>query len=312
MSRKIILDCDPGIDDALAICLALFDPRLEVLAITACAGNTDAGQATQNVHTLIERLDPPLMPRIGAALDPGPGCAVSNGAELHGERGLGTAQWAPVSRQHSIPSDKLMIDRLRANPDKVTVICTGPLTGLAHALNRDPAIAGMIDQVIIAGGSVNHIGNVTPTAEFNIHFDPASARAVFHSPITKILLPLEITRRLEFGWELVERLPGKHTRVGSILQELVPHLFRSTRQRLGLETVFFQAILPLIFANDSSLFSCQSMAGDVELSGELTRGTTVFDRRSPQSWRNNMEVVVDLEVESAMDEFYQLMKFVAR
>jgi len=312
MARKVILDCDPGIDDALAICLALFDPRLEVLAITACAGTTDADQATQNLHTLIERLDPPLMPRIGAALDPGPGCAVSNGADLHGERGLGSAQWAPVSRQHSIPSDKLIIDRLRANPGKVTVVCTGPLTSLAHALSRDPAIAGLIDQVIITGGSVSHVGNVTPAAEFNIHFDPASARAVFHSPITKILLPLEVTNRLNFGWELVERLPARHTRVGDILHDLVPHLFRSTRQRLGLETVAFQAILPLIMMIDSSLLTFQPMAGDVELSGELTRGTTVFDRRLPQAWRNNMEVAVDLDVESALEEFYQLMKYVAR
>lgn len=312
MGRKIILDCDPGIDDALAICLALSDPRLEVLAITACAGTVDADQATTNVHTLVERLDPPLMPRIGAALNPGPGCAVSDGSDLHGERGLGSAQWAPVSRQHCIPSDKLIIDQVRANPEQVTIVCTGPLTGLAHALNRDPAIAGMIDRVILTGGSVANIGNVTPSAEFNMHFDPVGARAVLRSQTTKLLLPLEVTNRLEFGWEFVERLPSRSTRVGELMQEIVPHYFRTTRQRLGRETVAFQSLMPLVLLNDSSLFSFQPMAGDLELTGELTRGTTVFDRRLPQVWRNNMEVAVDLDLDSAFDEIYQLLKYVAR
>ncbi|MCA9183263.1 MAG: nucleoside hydrolase, partial [Planctomycetales bacterium] len=87
MARKVIIDCDPGIDDAVALALALFDPRLEVVAITACAGTVDADQATQNVRALVERLDPPKIPRIGSALDPGQGAAVSNGTLLHGEDG---------------------------------------------------------------------------------------------------------------------------------------------------------------------------------------------------------------------------------
>lgn len=312
MARKVILDCDPGIDDALAICMALFDPRLEVLAITACAGTTDAGQATQNVQTLIERLDPPVLPRIGAALDPGPGCAVSNGSELHGELGLGSAKWAPVSRQHNIPSDKLIIEQVRSNPNEVTIVCTGPLTGLAHALNRDPAITGLIDQVIIAGGSTACNGNVTPSAEFNIHFDPFSARAVFLANATKLLIPLEVTNRLDFGWEFVERLPSRHSSVGAVLHELVPHYFRALRTRHGRETASFQSLLPLIMLIDSSLVTFQSMAGDVELTGELTRGATVFDQRVPQVWRNNMEVAIDLDIDSCIEEINQLLKYISR
>ncbi len=96
------------------------------------------------------------------------------------------------------------------------------------------------------------------------------------------------------------------------MQEIVPHYFRTTRQRLGRETVAFQSLMPLVLLNDSSLFSFQPMAGDLELTGELTRGTTVFDRRLPQVWRNNMEVAVDLDLDSAFDEIYQLLKYVAR
>lgn len=309
MTRKIILDCDPGIDDALALSLALFDPRLEVLAVTACAGTSDADQATQNVQNLIERLDPPRMPRVGAALNPDPGCAVTSGSELHGERGLGCIDWEPVTRQHSTPSDKLMIEQVRANPEKVTILCTGPLTGLAKALNRDASIAGLMDQVVLAGGAAGSIGNVTPSAEFNFHFDPPSARAVFRSLTTKLLIPLEISNRLSFGWELVDRLPPRHTRVGAILHDVIPHLLRSTRQQLGLETVTFQAVLPILLAVEPSLLKFEPMAGDVETTGELTRGATVFDQRSPQRWRNNIDVAVDLDVESAEEVFYHLLKY---
>jgi inosine-uridine nucleoside N-ribohydrolase len=309
MARKVILDCDPGIDDALALCLSLLDPRLEVLAVTACAGTTDADQATQNVHMLVERIDPPLMPRIGAALNPGPGAAVSNGSDLHGERGLGMADWQPATRQHLTPSDKLIIEQLRAHPGEVTLVCMGPLTGIAKALNRDPAVAGLIDSLIIVGGSAEGKGDVTPCAEFNFHFDPASAQDVILSPITKSLIPLEVSRELCFGWELVDALPGRYSKVGSILHDIVPYFLRSNRQILGRETVSFQAILPILMLVDTALFEFHPMAGNVEIGGELTRGATIFDRRTPRQWRNNMEVAVGLDVDAAKEAFYHLLKY---
>lgn len=312
MARKLIIDCDPGIDDAVALALALFDPRLEVVAITACAGTVDAEQATQNVRALVERLDPPRIPRIGEALDPELGAAVANGTLLHGDDGLGNADWMPVSRQHSMPSDKLIADRLRTDPGKVTVVCTGPLTNLAKALGRDPALVPMIDRVIIAGGSVTATGNVTTAAEFNMHFDPQSAQAVFHSATTKSLLPLEISEELSFGWELVEALPPRYTKVGEVLNEILPHLFRATRQHMGQETVSLQAILPILMLVEPMLFEWDEMAGAVETSGELTRGATVFDQRSPRQWRPNMEVATKIDVDAASDAFYNCLKFAAQ
>lgn len=303
------MDCDPGIDDALALCLSLLDPRLEVLAVTACAGTTDADQATQNVHMLVERIDPPLIPRIGAAVNPSPGAAVSNGSELHGERGLGMANWQPATRQHLIPSDKMIIEQLRAHPGEVTLVSMGPLTGVAKALNRDPAIAGLIDHLIVVGGSVDGKGDVTPCAEFNFHFDPESAQDVVLSPVTKSLIPLEVSRELSFGWELVEALPAKYTKIGSILHDIVPYFFRSTRQLLGMETVSFQAILPILMLVDASLFQFQPMACNVEVGGELTRGASIFDQRRPQQWRNNMEVAVGLDADAAKEAFYHLLKY---
>ena len=311
MARKIIIDCDPGIDDAVALALALFDPRLEVLAITACAGTVDAERASANVVSLVERLDPPKIPRIGAAIDP-EGAAVGNGTLLHGDDGLGNTHWAPVSRQHGLSSDKLIEKELRANPGEVTLVCTGPLTGVSKAFGRDSGLAELVDRVVIAGGSVNLAGNETATAEFNMHFDPRAASHVFRSPTTKSLIPLEITEELQFGWELMEKLPPAYTKVGGVLEKIIPHLFRSTRQHLGKETISLQAVMPILMLVEPMLAEWRTMAADVEISGELTRGATVFDRRQPPQWRPNMEVGFNLDLSAARDAFFQCLKYAAQ
>lgn len=312
MARKVIIDCDPGIDDTVALALALFDPRLEVLAITACAGTVDAERSTQNLQSIVERLDPPRMPRLGAAVDPELGAAVANGTLLHGEDGLGNARWEPASRQHLMPSDKLIGDRIRAFPGEVTILCTGPLTGVARALGRDSSLISMVDRIIIAGGAISGIGDVTAAAEFNMHFDPHSARTIFQSATTKTLIPLEITSRLTFGWELVDSLPERYTRVGEVLQTVVPYLFRSTRMHLGQETLSLQAVFPILAIVEPMLLEFEVMAGDVETTGELTRGATVFDRRATRLWRRNMEVASQIDVEAARDAFYNTLKFAAQ
>lgn len=312
MARKVIIDCDPGIDDAVALALALFDPRLEVVAITACAGTVDAEQATQNVRALVERLDPPRMPRIGSALDPELGAAVSNGTQLHGEDGLGNLHWTPVARQHTMPSDKLIADRLRADPGNVTIVCMGPLTGIAKAMGRDPALVPMVDRIVIAGGSLNGIGDVTPSAEFNMHFDPPSAQTVFHSATTKSLITLDMARELSFGLDLLERLPPKYTKVGAVLAEIVPFYWRAARQQLGHESITLHAVLPLLMLLEPMLFEWEVMAADVETGGELTRGATVFDRRVPRQWRPNLEVATSIDKVAAYDAFYNCLKFAAQ
>ena len=309
MARKVIIDCDPGIDDAVALALALFDPRIEVVAVTACAGTIDAGQATDNVRTLVERLDPPKIPRIGSALDPDLGAAVANGTLLHGESGLGNSDWQPVSRQHTLPSDKLMDNEIRANPNEVTVVCMGPQTTLAKCLGRDKGLSSLIDRVIVAGGTVHHAGDVTATAEFNMHFDPTAARAVFQSPTTKSLLPLDVTSKVRFGLELIEKLPGSYTKVGEVLDELLRYLFRSTRQNLGQESISLQAVWAVLMLVEPMLFEWTTMAGDIEVSGELTRGATVFDCRPQPLWQPNLEVATLVDIGDAKRTFFEALRY---
>ena len=308
MPQKVLIDCDPGIDDAVALTLALFDPRLEVVAVTACAGTVDAERSTRNVQALIEQLDPPRRPRIGAAMDPD-GAPVLDGREIHGDDGLANTRWDAIGRQHQMTSEKLISDQLRANPGELTIIAMGPLTGIARAFQRDPSVIPMVHRLITVGGSLRANGDCTPCAEFNMHFDPASAEVAIQSLTTKTLIPLEVSTKLAFGLELIDSLPPKYSRAGKVLHSLIAHFFRTNRQLLGHETISFQALMGVMMVTDRSLFETSEMAMRVEETGELTRGMTVFDHRLQRKWRKNVEVATHVDVDTARDLFYNALQY---
>ena len=299
MVRKVILDVDPGIDDAMALCMALFDRRLDVLAVTATAGNVSAEQSSLNLQAIVEQLDPPRWPRIGAAREPDHGHPI-DGRHIHGADGLGNADLNVAELHHRHEADKVICDVIRDAPDSVTIIALGPLTNVARALARDPEIASMIGRIHIMGGAIAG-GNVTPAAEFNMFCDPAAASAVFHSPTTKTLIPLDISRQVVMTYDQMDELPGEDTKVGALLHCIVPFFFRSHRLNLGCEGIQVHDLVALVAVLHPELFVMQEMAGDVETGGMLTTGATVFDRRERQQWQTNMEVAVDIDVPAVVD-----------
>jgi purine nucleosidase len=300
MPRKVILDCDPGIADALALAIALFDPELDVLAATAVAGNVNAEQANRNLQGLIEHLDPPRWPRLGAGVEPEVGAAV-DACHLNGEDGLGNCGFTVAELHHQHASDKLIYDIVRAEPNEVTVVCLGPLTNLARALRRDPQLSTIIGTLIMAGGSVHGVGNVTAAAEFNMYFDAASASEVFRSPITKTLVPLDVTSKVVFDLSLLDELPDESTRAGALLRRLATYYFRAHRQELGLEGFYLHDCVALLAALQPELFSMEEMVGDVETAGRLTTGATVFDRRRRHPDLPNMDVAMKIDAAAARD-----------
>lgn len=296
MMRKVVIDCDPGVDDAFALCLALFAPQLEVLGVTAVEGNAPAEQITQNVQSVVGLLDPPRFPRFGHAspLLPGP---PTSSLRFYGRDGLAGFAAEGTALHHEHPSEKLLCDIVRAAPSQVTIITLGPLTNLARALRREPQLATLIDRIVIMGGAVDGVGNVTPSAEFNLHYDPESAREVFQSRTTKTLIPLDVTRRIAFSIDLVNLLPPTGTRLGDFLHQILAASFRAHRQYCGLETIFLHDVVAVMAVIYPELFTTQELWGDVETRGELTLGATVFDRRSFARSLPNMEVAVDVNVE---------------
>lgn len=300
MPKKILIDTDPGIDDAVAICLALFDPRIEVIGITATAGNVDGHQATTNVLTLLDQLDPPKWPRVGAA-NISDRVPAADARHIHGEDGLGDAGLVGAELHNQRPAEKVISEAVRESPGEVTIVALGPLTNVAVALQREKELAGLIDQIIMIGGSVDGIGNISPAAEFNMYCDPEAARVVFASPTTKTLIPLDVTQRVAISLDFVNELPSATTRAGALMRKIVPFLFRSCRRELGQESIYLHDVLGILYVVHPELFETKEMAGDVEASGTLTRGATVFDRRARPAWRNNMEVAVSVDETAILD-----------
>lgn len=306
MPRKIILDVDPGIDDAVAVCMALFDPTLEVVAITSVGGNVSPQQAAKNVQVILSQMDPPRWPRIGAATAPEHGLP-AEGRRIFGPDGFGGVAFEVAVRRDLHPSEKIICDEVRTAPEAVTILACGPLTNIARAFLRDPQLPSLLGQLIIVGGTVSGPGNITPAAEFNIYCDPQAARSVFRAPCTKTLIPLDVTNRVELTLDILHRLPDENTRVGRFLRKLLPAAFRAYRQQLGLEGIRIHDVVGLVALKRPELFSFVEMAGDVETMGELTLGATVFDRRRVPAWRPNIAVATDVDRQGVIEEIIRAL-----
>ena len=298
--KKVIIDCDPGIDDAVALCLALFEPRLDVVAITATEGNVSAQQSSRNVQAIIDQLDPPRLPRLGTA-SPADQAPMIDSGRMHGSDGLGNSGFAVSQLHHQHPSEKIIIDAVRAAPEQVTIVALGPLTNIARAFQRDPALPTLVNRIVMMGGSVEGIGTATASAEFNMYYDPISARDVFRSPTTKTLIPLDVTRQVTFSMNLLKELPSETSRIGDFLHKILRYSFRAYHQCLGQESIYLHDVVALLAAIHGDLFETEEMAGDVETSGELTSGATIFDRRPNRQWLPNMEVAVGVDAAAIGD-----------
>jgi inosine-uridine nucleoside N-ribohydrolase len=302
MARKVILVSDPGIDGALALALALFDPEVDVLGVAATAGNVGAEQATRNVQTVVEHIDPPRWPRIGAAL---PVEYDVDGTRLHGPGGLGGGKFPCAQLHHSHPADKLITDLVRQNPKEVTVVLMGPATVFACALDRDPELAALVERVVMLGGAWHEPGDASPAAEFHFFCDPAAARQVLRCGAPILLLPLDVTHKLLLSPSDLMQLPGRETRAGRFLGQIVPHAIAPTASQFGVEGVYVPDVLGLVAVSLRGAVSTRQVAADVETRGELTRGMSVIDVRWSSSAKPNVELAVGLDVQAARQYIHQ-------
>jgi inosine-uridine nucleoside N-ribohydrolase len=297
--RKVVIDVDPGIDDAVAIAMALFDPRLEVVAITATGGNVSADQATANLQALVAALDPPRLPRLGAAVGDVP--LPVREANVHGADGLGGVDVPRVQLHGGHPSDKVIAESLRAHPREITILALGPLTNIARVFQRDTGAAALVGDLGICGGTVHGSGGATPLADWNFFCDPPAARQVVREPVTKTLVPLETTAQVLLDFGFLDQLPDEFSRVGRLVRRLLAHSFRAHRQLLGSEGIGLYDAVALVAATNPELFERETVAADVETSGELTAGMLVVDRRRVRHWRPNVDLLVGCDAAGVQD-----------
>lgn len=276
MPRKVIIVADPGIDTAFAVALALNDPNLDVVGLLPTAGNVSAEQATANVHTLIDVIDPPKWPKLAAAL---PARYDANGLALHGPGGLGGVTFPSATRHTLHPADKVLCELAHEHPRQVTVVNLGPLTTLATALDRDPALPAVLDQTVVIGGAWKEPGNAGPVAEFHVHLDPDAAKRVFRAELHPLLVPLDVTRKLVFSPTDLLELPNPDSRTCQFLRKIVPFGIRASSNLYGIEGFHLKDVLGVVAVAVPAAVSSEPFFVDVETRGELTRGMMVIDSR---------------------------------
>jgi len=290
------------------MCLALNDPRLEVVAVTATGGNVPPEQATRNVQAIIEQIDPSRWPRIGAADSMQP--LRANNRELCGRDGLCGADFRVAELHNQHASAKIIAEEIRRAPGELTIIAGGPLSNLAAVLRREPDLATQVGHLIIVGGTYHGPGNITAAAEFNLYCDAEAARHVFRSPVTKTLLPLDVSSTVELDIGLLDQLPGESTGVGRVLQGILPGAFRAYRQRLGVEGIFVPEAVAVVAALHPELLMTQRLFCDVETSGSISHGATVLDRRQVATGQPNMDVVTEFDTQATIDCMLRTFKMV--
>ncbi len=305
MTRKVILIADPGIDTAFAVALALNDPTLDVVGLLPTAGNVSAEQATANVHILVELIDPPKWPRLAAAL---PVRYEQDGLALHGPGGLGGVSF-PCAMRHTLhAADKVLVELVRESPREITLINLGPLTTLAAALEREPALPALLRETIIVGGAWREPGNAGPVSEFHFALDPEAAHRVFHSALHPLLLPLDVTRKLVFAPRDLLEMPNPHSRTCQFLRQIVPYGIRATSHHYGIEGFHLKDVLGVVAAARPQCLHSERFPVDVETRGELTRGMTVVDARPHRSTPANARLATTLAVGEVRQYIDQILR----
>ncbi len=295
----IILDCDPGHDDAIALLLALASPEVELLAVTTVHGNQTLAKTTANALRVLDlagRADIPVAAGADRPLTREPKVA----DHVHGESGLDgpflpPPQHEPVA-QHAVD---LIIEKLAASPEPVTLIPTGPLTNIALLLDRTSR--ENIERIVLMGGSIAE-GNITPAAEFNIWADPEAADRVFTSGLDVTMIGLDVTHKALLTSPIAERLRTTG-RTGTFVAELVEFFSRYHRETYGWDGAPIHDAVAVAHVVWPGLVETKHRNVEVELASELCRGRTVVDLWNRTERPANAHVGVDIDV----DRFFELL-----
>ncbi|MCL7464822.1 nucleoside hydrolase [Phaeovulum sp. NW3] len=276
--RKIIIDTDPGQDDAVAILLALASPDLEVLGITAVAGNVPLQLTARNARVVCELAGRPDI-RVFAGCDRPMTRKLVTAEYVHGKTGLdGITLPDPTMPLQDQSAVDFIIDTLRALPEGAVTLCPlGPLTNIATAFARAPDIIPRVAEIVLMGGAYFEVGNVTPAAEFNIYVDPEAAQIVFRSGVPLVVMPLDVTHKVLTTRPRVEAFRALGTRVGHAVASWTDFFERYDMAKYGSQGAPLHDPCVIAYLLRPDLFQGRHVNVEIETQSDLTRGMTVAD-----------------------------------
>lgn len=278
MTQNIIIDTDPGQDDAVAILLALASPELNVLGLTAVAGNVPLDLTARNARIVCELAGRPDVP-VYAGCDRPLARDLVTAEHVHGKTGLDGPQMAdpamPLRDQHAVD---FIIDTLRTEPAGSVTLCPlGPLTNIATAFQRAPDIVERVARIVLMGGAYFEVGNITPAAEFNIYVDPEAAKLVFAAGAPITVLPLDATHKALTTADRVQAFRDLGTDVGRMVAAWTDFFERFDKEKYGSAgaPLHDPCVIAWLLAPD--LFTGREINVEIEVDSPLTRGMTVAD-----------------------------------
>jgi purine nucleosidase len=297
MARKVIVDCDPGHDDAMAIMLAHANPEVELLAITTVAGNQTLDRTTLNARRVCTVAGIAGVP-IAAGCDRPLLRELVTAGEVHGASGLDGVDWPEpavgVAPDHAVD---LIVELVMAAPGEVTLVPIGPLTNIALALRRQPRLATAVSEVVLMGGSFTR-GNVSPAAEFNIYVDPEAAAAVFTAGWPLTMVGLDLTHQARVTPEVMDRITAIGTPLATIVTQLMRFYGRLSVAQGGPPLHDPCAVARVI---DPAVMACRDAFVAIETQGQWTRGMTVTDFAGRLGHAANAAVATELNVPAFWD-----------
>jgi len=294
--KRILIDCDPGHDDMMAIMLACAAERLELKGITTVAGNQTGEKTYQNALrtlTLIGRSDIP----VARGADKPLFRELTVAPEIHGVSGLDGADLPEPAftgrEQHAVD---FLIQSIMESGTAPILVPTGPLTNVALAMLKDPRITTKLERIVLMGGAVFD-SNITPAAEFNIYVDPEAAKVVFGSGVPVTMVGLDVTNKALFGFADIERLAVMNGKVSRVAASLLDFFARANREVFGFEGAPLHDALAVAYLIEPKVLGTRSMNVEIETDGQLTRGRTVADVYGISGRAVNTDVALEVDTE---------------
>lgn len=297
---KIILDCDPGHDDAIAILLAAKNPAIDLLGITVVAGNQTLEKTTINALHVCQHLGIPI-PIYRGCGQPMIRDKQVIAAEIHGKSGLDGPKFAPLTRQAEEKHAVLyLVDTLLASAGDITLVATGPLTNLAMAVRLCPQILPKISEIILMGGSYQ-LGNSTPAAEFNIYADAEAAHVVFNCGRPLTMVGLDVTRKVLVLPSVMERMRGLDNRASGLFIDTMTFYNQSQKGIFGWAGAPLHDPVTIAHQIDPSVLTTRAMLVQVDIRSEQSYGRTNCDFFNRSKDEPNAQVAIDIDVDKFWD-----------
>lgn len=304
--EKIILDCDPGHDDAVAIMLAAINPKIELLGITVVAGNQKLEKTVNNALKVCNHLNLNVPVYSGMSRPMIREQLIAD--DIHGETGLDGPKFEELKikaeNKHAV---NFIIDTLMNSDEKITLVPTGPLTNIGMAIRFEPKIIEKINRIVLMGGSYQ-LGNMTPAAEFNILADPDAAHIVFSSGVKLVMMGLDLTRQASATKEVVEKIKSLNNKASKLFVDLMEFFAASQKNVFGWTAPPVHDPTTIAYIIDPECIEVKPMFCEIELWSERSYGRTLCDYFGILKKKPNVDVAIKLDFDRFWNLVYENLK----